>query len=263
MTAKISTGRMHHHPKALLLLALVGTVWIILPEGAGRAWADVPTCTTGDNHARLQAWSGFGGNWGTAVSSYGWTQYTVANFHTDFTDEAAWSIDNNNPSRALESGISAGLGASPGIWSPNIYAYYTLNGGAHQFDFLNDTFRAGEPITMYAYMNSAHLWNAVVGPYSLVHNLSYTIPEPRLNAVQGENSDATSTFVIAGKSYHNSVAGGGASFAAYYLPANTSPGGFNPWGNIHGTCTNAPPVYPQPIPTGSYTWYMGAGYPSN
>jgi hypothetical protein len=263
VTGTIGARRMRHCRKALLLLPLVGTVGMVLPLDPERAWAQITPCRSLlPLHEHLHVWSGFGSNWGTAAWSFAWTRYALANFNTEFTNEAAWSIYNNNANESLEVGMISGT-LGPGFTSTKIYSYYTINDGQLARPFVNDTFLAGQSVTMYAYMNSAHRWNAVVGSYSLVHDLSYTISEPRLNLVQGENSNGTQTFVVDGKVYHNSVAGGGDSFAGYYLPANTSPAGFSPWGSINGTCTTFPDIYPLPVVTGSNTWVMGGGYPRN
>lgn len=263
MIANVGQRQGRQHGRLAVVAVLACAVGVMVPVGTENAWASIPTCTSGDNHARLQAWSGAGTNWGTAVSTVAWSSYRVTNFQSDFTDEAAWSIDNNNASEALESGMNAGGGSNSGIWSSSIYAYYTLNDGNNEYDFLNDTFGANQAVTMYAYMNSAQQWNAVVGSYTLLHDGSYTISTPRLNVAQGENGNESQTFVVGSKSYHDSVAGGGSNFAGYYLPANTPPSSFNAWGNIYGTCTNDSPLYPKPNQTGSNTWRMGGGYPVN
>jgi hypothetical protein len=241
--------------------------WCLAPAGA---WASVTPCQSGDGHGRAQGWSGAGSNWGTAIETSTWTHYELTGDPHDFTNVAAWLMDNNDESYALESGIRAGLDEETGGYLFKQHAYWTESGAdEHDFDYEDQsgnpcTFPSnGESVTMYVWMNAGgNDLNAAVGSCGTLSELpqsSYEVPAPRLNSAQGEVRFERQ---IPSTTYHDSMAGGGNSFAGFYLPQGKGSNSFTGWGAVYGVCSNDAPPYVSEANTAN-NWFMGGGYPND
>jgi hypothetical protein len=173
-------------------------------QGAAAAAALAPLCQAPYTglHYGASANSGYGTNKGTGGYQYTWTSWSL-NGHSDgFSNEAVWTLDNNNGSNALEVGFSVGRSLNGGYENYQ-YPYYTINNGNNETDYFGTVLPTGTLIWNSATSDGTHSWAYVNNKF--LAEINYGVATPRLNYEQAEVN------------YHDIWLGGGSgSYGAYY-----------------------------------------------
>lgn len=189
------------------------------------------TCATDGNHWYARADSG-SPDIGTRILGD-----TPASWHVDGTtstmDEAAWIINNSNPSIAIEGGYFSGYWPyAPTGWYSGLVSYYTLDNGSR-----GTHGPALNPSSGYITVLSGGSVN-VMG--AGVFSFSYTVNNGR-NSSQGEVTTSTKTWMGNGT---------GNSFAGWW--SNNGSNWYS-WG-WHNDCNNSPYWITS---QGAYQWTNG------
>ena len=178
------------------------------------------SCPYSGVHYYAYGSSGYGSNKGTGAEALTWAHWSL-NGHSDgFSDEAVWTIDNNNQNDALEVGFSTGISANGGF-SNNMYPYYTLNNGANEYDSFSTELPTNTDIWMSATSNGSQSWAYIYNKY-YANGISYGVSTPRLNYEQSEVN------------YHDIWMGGGSGSDIALEYQNTSNQWYD-WGYITGS----------------------------
>jgi hypothetical protein len=216
-------------------LAAVVAVATVLVQGNT---VQAAVCGYSGYHYYSYAQSGAGTNKGTGAEMLTWTHWSL-NGHPSsdypFSNEAVWTLDNNNANDALEVGFITGR-ANQGSYSSGMYPYYTENNGGCPCGYFTSTNLPTDTVIWNsATSNGSDSWAYVNN--KLLAEVAYGVSTPRLNYEQAEVD------------YHDIWMGGG-SGSNVALEYQTSSNAWKDWGSIIGG-TEA---------SGSAGTYSPAGY---
>lgn len=148
-----------------------------------------------------------------------WASWSLDGHSDGFSDEAVWTIDNNNQSNALEVGFNVGTGANTSIYENYMYPYYTTNNGGSEKDYTGTVLPTNSTIWNSATSDGTHSWAYVNN--KLLAEVSYGVSTPRLDYEQTEVN------------YHDIWLGGGSGSGMTLSYQNSSNNWYN-WGFIQG-----------------------------
>jgi hypothetical protein len=214
---------------------------LALPVPGGSGAAEAATCPYNNYHYYSEGWSGTG-NYGTGAEELTWTSWALDG-HNDadagFSDEAVWTIDNNDGSDALEVGFATGYEGETGGFSNAMYPYYTTDNGNNEVDFPGTSLPKDTVIWNSATSNGTDSWAYVNN--KLLAKIVYDVPQPRFSYEQTEVD------------YHDIWMGGGSgsNIAAEWQNAS---GAWNDWAYIDGETQAAD------LATGASSSPAGYGY---
>jgi hypothetical protein len=205
---------------------VVAAAALVMPVISSLPAAAAP-CPYSGTHYWARAQSGSGTNKGTGAEMDTWTHWSL-NGHpssdSPFSNEAVWtmtgtSYTNANTSEALEVGFATGE-LYEGSFSNGMYPYYTENNGNCPCHYFTSTSLPTDSVIWNsATDDGTHAWAYVNS--TLLAELSYPIPTPRLNYEQAEVD------------YHDIWMGGG-SGASSALEYQTSSNEWLDWGSTTG-----------------------------
>jgi hypothetical protein len=164
-----------------------------------------------------------------------------------FSDEAVWTMDNNNQHDALEAGFATGYEMQTGGFNSSImFPYYTLNDGATEFDFPGTSLPKNSYIWNSATSNGTDSWAYVNN--RLLAEIVYDVPQPRLNYEQTEVD------------YHDITMGGGGGSTVTGEWQNAS-GQWNPWTFINGGTDALDPANGRKLTPAGYGYFIDLTQP--
>lgn len=205
--------------QAVGIPAVAGLLALIL-QGSGTA--EAATCPYSGYHYYAYGQSGTG-NYGTGAEELTWTTWSLDGHNASdegFSNEAVWTVDNNNSADALEVGFKAGFELQTGGFSDTMYPYYTIDGGVYEDDFPGTSLPKDTDIWNSATSNGTDSWAYVND--KLIAEIAYDVPQPRLGYEQTEVN------------YHDISMGGGGNGSNIAAEWQNGSGEWFDWAYIDG-----------------------------
>jgi hypothetical protein len=226
---------------ALLALALTGT---------GSGAAEAATCPNNGYHYYATAHSG-SGNYGTGAEELTWNTWSFDGHGSadhPFSDEAVWTMDNNNANDSLEVGFATGYVKETGGFDGGImFPYYTLNLGNIEYDFTGTSLPKNTYIWNSATSNGTDSWAYVND--RLLSEIAYDVPQPRYSFEQTEVN------------YHDITMGGGGGSTVTAEWQNGSQQ-WNDWAYIDGDTAFEKPDSGDPSSPAGYGYFIDLTQPN-